>query len=293
MNRIVVLAFASILLPLQGQVARADPTIDAEGTTYPAIIAGAGDTVLLVHGMFSDRRAWSGLEEAIARGHRFVAYTQRGFGPDSWQDATFSRDRHTDDLVAILEALDAPADLVGWSYGGAIVLGAAAEVPDRVRRVVVYEPFVPELLGGTPEADAAAEAFWGLWGPTDAAVQAGDDEKAVRAAIEATRGLPPGGFDSQDQAARTMQLENAHTVALQWNAPQPTELACDELGTVRAPTLIITGAATLPAFTEMGKAIAACMPGAKTAVIDGAAHDAPLAAGQAVAELVLGFIDAR
>ena len=249
--------------------------------------------MLLVHGMFADNRAWLGLEEAIARGHRFVAYTQRGFGTGGWQDATYSRDRHTEDLVAILEGLDAPADLVGWSYGGAIVLGAAAEVPDRVRRVVVYEPFVPELLGGTPEADAAAEAFWGLWGPTDAAVQAGDDEKAVRAAIEATNGLPPGGFDSQDPAAQTMQLENAHTVALQWNAPQPTELTCDELGTLRAPTLIIAGAATLPGFTEMAKAVAACIPGAETAVIDGAAHDAPLAAGPAVAERVLGFIDAR
>ena len=237
--------------------------------------------MLLVHGMFADRRAWSGLEEAIARGHRFVAYTQRGFGTGAWQGATYSRDRHTADLVAILEGLDAPADLVGWSYGGAIALRAAAELPDRVRRVVLYEPFVPELLGGSPEADAAAEAFWGLWGPTDAAVEAGDDEKAVRAAIEAVNGLPAGGFAAQDPAVQAMQLDNAHTVALQWNAPEPTALTCEELGTVRAPTLIVTGGATLPAFTEMAKAVAACIPGAETAVIDGADHDAPLVGGPA------------
>ena len=247
--------------------------------------------MLLVHGLFADDRAWAGVEDAIAKDHRFVAYTQRGFGAGAWEDPTFSRDRHTADLVSILRSLDAPVDLVGWSYGGPIVLRAAATVPDRVRSVVVYEPYVPEMLGGTPETDAIAEGFWGLWGPTDAALEAGDDEAAVRAAIEAAVGLSPGEFDAQDPAVRTMQFENAHTVALQWNAPPPTDLTCEELGTVRAPTLVVAGGATLAAYTAMGTAVAACIPGSETATIEGARHDAPLTAGPALAGLVLGFID--
>ena len=272
MNRIFVLACASILLPLQDQTARADPTIDAEGTAYPATISGTGDTVLLVHGMFADNRAWLGLEEAIARGHRFVAYTQRGFGTGGWQDATYSRDRHTEDLAAILEGLDAPADLVGWSYGGAIVLGAAADVPDRVRRVVVYEPFVPELLGGTRRPMRRRKPS-GACGdpPTLPSRPATTRRRCARRSKQRTAFLraasTPGSRRPDDAAG-----ERAHRRAAVERAAadgaclrRTRHAACPDPDHRRRRDA--------PRLHRDGKGGRGLHPGAETTVIDGAAHE--------------------
>lgn len=272
----------------------ADATsIEAAGTTFPAIVAGEGAPVVFVHGMLADDRAWAGLADATAAsGHRFVAYTQRGFGPGSSADDPFSRDRHIEDLVAILKTLDAPADLVAWSYGGAVALGAAAEAPDRVRRVVLYEPYVPELIiGGTPEQQAADEAFVAAMGPTAAAMDAGDTMGAVRAAVEALLGLGEGGFAGEPAEVQEFQLDNAPSFAASWASAEPTALTCETLGAVRAPTLVVTGATTLPGFAEMSKAVAACIPGAQAATLDAQGHGGPLFARDAFGKLALDFAD--
>jgi pimeloyl-ACP methyl ester carboxylesterase len=289
---------AALFLASLPPSARADgvgaDSVEAAGTSYPAVVAGSGTPVVFVHGMLADGRAWSGLEAAtVADGHRFIAYTQRGFGPGSRSDPSATRDRHTHDLLDILEAVGEPVDLVGWSYAGPIVLRAAAKAPDRVRRVVLYEPFVPEMMGGTPEADAAAEAFGAIWGPTSDALDKGDNAGATRAAVEAVLGLGEGGFAAEPAAIQAMQLDNAPAFVVNWNAPDPATMTCKELATVAAPTLIVTGTATLPAFTEMAKAVAACLPQAEAATMEGVGHGGPIEAPDAFGKLALGFIDRR
>lgn len=283
-----------LLFPLPALADGVGPTaIEAGGTAYPAIVAGAGHPVIFVHGLLADSRTWIGLEAAtVGDGHRFIAYDQRGFGTHSWPESPFSRDRHTRDLLDVLHAVGEPADLVGWSYAGPIVLRAAAEAPDLVRHVVLYEPYVPEMLGGTPEADAAAEAFGAIWGPTAAAFEAGDQPAAARAAVEAVLGLGEGGFAKEPPEVQEMQVDNAPSFAASWDAGAPTAMTCEELGKVRAPTLIVTGARTLPAFTETAKAVAACLPGVEAATIEGVGHGGPIEAADAFGKLTLGFIDA-
>ena len=233
--------------PLAAADMPAPTTIDAAGAAFPAVIAGEGTPVIFVHGSFSDYRAWAGLWEQVASGHRFIAYSQRGFGTGEWPaDGGYSADIHTADLEAILKTIGEPVALVGWSYSGAIVLRTAVDLPDLVQSVVIYEPTMPEILAGTPEGEAARDDWFGIWAPMGPAVDAGDYTKAVRLGIEAALGLPEGGFSTQDPGLQQMQLENAHTIPLDANAPAPTDLLCDELGKIRAPTLIVAGSERIP-----------------------------------------------
>ena len=196
--------------------------LEAAGAEFPIVTAGEGEPVLFVHGSFADYRVWDGLRDAVARDHRFVAYTQRWFGTTDWPedaDKAYSRDVHTADLIAILKARGEPTNLVGWSYSGPMVLRAAIAVPELVRSLVIYEPTVPEILSGTPEGEAAREQWFGLWADMGAPIEAGDFDEAIIEGVEAAFALPEGGSATLGPEAQKMWHENAHVVPMEWNMP--------------------------------------------------------------------------
>ncbi len=294
-STVLVSSILSLSFPLLALSEMPKPRmIEAAGATFPLVTAGEGEPVLFVHGAVGDYRKWDGLWKDIADGHRFMAVTQRWFGTTSWPaDKAFSRDVQDGDLVAILQALGEPVNLVGLSNGGPVVLRAALRVPDLVRSVVVYEPNLADVLIGSDEGTAALDQFEAALGDTSAAVAAGDDEGAARALVEAIYALPKGGFDTLDPVQKAMVLDNAHTMPMMWNAPSPTPLTCADLRKITVPVLVIYGAETLPLWQVASKTVAECVPSARLAALEGVGHIGPVVAKDAFVTLVLDFVDAQ
>ena len=75
-------------------------------------------------------------------GHETYTPTLLGNGPDDKRDVTLAA--VVDALVADLERRDLrDIVLVGHSYGGMVVTGAADRIPSRIRRLVYWNAFVP------------------------------------------------------------------------------------------------------------------------------------------------------
>jgi pimeloyl-ACP methyl ester carboxylesterase len=266
--------------------------LEAAGAEFPFVEAGEG--VLFVHGAVSDYRKWDGLWEDVAADHRFMAYTQRWFGTGAWpDDKPYSRDVQSDDLVAVLQAIGESVHLVGLSNGGPPALWAAIRAPELVRSLVLYEANLPDVLFGSEEGEEAVGAFFGSFGGVEAALEAGDDDQAARALIEAIYALPEGGFASIDATQQAMVLDNAHTIPLMWNAPDAIPLGCDDLAAITVPTLVIAGAETLKAWSLEAETIAGCIPGATIATLDGVGHNGPVLAKDAFVKRTLNFVDAH
>ena len=290
-----LVSFLSLGLPLSA--AAQDPVVeqvDAAGASFPVVTAGEGEPIVFVHGSLSDYRAWDGIRDAVAKDHRFIAYTQRHFGASEWPDEPgFSRDVHEADLVALLDTWAEPMHLVGWSYGGPIALQAAQDRPASVRRLALYEPALGSILDDKPEYEQLLAERQGVWGPMIEEMKGGDNERATRLAIEYFFGLPEGGFETLPEGARTMWLENADTLPLDFAAPEPTPMTCDDLRSIEAPVLILYGSDTLPYFEAIAKEVAACLPNATLEEMPGAGHGAPVQQGDAVISKMLAFIDAE
>lgn len=266
--------------------------LEAAGAAFPVVTAGEGEPILFVHGALGDYRKWDGLWEDVAAGHRFIAYTQRWFGTTAWpDDKPYARDVQDDDLAAILKALGEPVHLVGLSNGGPVVLRAALRAPDLVRSVVVFEPTLFDVMFDTPEGEAAANDFFAGEEDTAAAMAAGDHTGAARALIEHIYALPKGGFDALDPVQKAMVLDNAHTMPLMWNAPDPTPLTCDDLGKIDVPVLVVYGAETLPLWQVASRTVASYIPNARLAALEGVGHKGPVAAKDAFVNLMLDFVD--
>ncbi|MDQ0570498.1 pimeloyl-ACP methyl ester carboxylesterase [Variovorax paradoxus] len=85
--------------------------------------------------------------EAVARalsseGHEVQALTLAGLGDEPANGVNL--ERHIDEVVQALRERDTPAVLVGHSYGGIPITGAADKEPSRVEAIVYADAYVPD-----------------------------------------------------------------------------------------------------------------------------------------------------
>ncbi len=123
-------------------------------------IAGAGATILLLHGVTATRHnVVQGSRHLERHGHRVVAYDARGHGDSSPAPSPEAYEYR--DLVGDLERLLDDHELervvlAGSSMGAATALAFALEHPDRVDALVQVTP----SSRGAPKDDADELAAW-------------------------------------------------------------------------------------------------------------------------------------
>lgn len=111
-------------------------TLRAGSLSFSAHVAGAGPTVLLVHGFPDHARSWRFQLPVLAEaGYRAVAPTLRGYEPSSQPaDGDYHIVRMAEDVVAWIEDLGGePVHLVGHDWGAVIAYAVAVLAPDRLR----------------------------------------------------------------------------------------------------------------------------------------------------------------
>ena len=115
--------------------------------------------VVLVHGAPADASSWNrllGSEAAKRSDARFIAIDRLGYG-NSTPGAQLSLEQHAESLLPFIEE---GTILVGHSYGGPVVLRAAAMFADRIDGVVIVagacDPFMKDAQGVRRAVDAIA-----------------------------------------------------------------------------------------------------------------------------------------
>jgi pimeloyl-ACP methyl ester carboxylesterase len=127
------------------------------GATVSYSVEGSGPPLVLVHGAFSDHETnWTFVAPLFQQRFTVYAIARRGRG------ATDATEHHTledeaQDVVDVVRTIGAPVLLLGHSYGAHCALLAAAQLSDRVEKLVLYEPAWPDIL--KPDALAALETL--------------------------------------------------------------------------------------------------------------------------------------
>jgi pimeloyl-ACP methyl ester carboxylesterase len=119
----------------------------------------AGKTYVLLHGAWHGGWCWSRVADRLrAQGHRVFTPTQTGLGE---RKHLLSRDitleTFVTDLVNMIEAEELnDIILVGHSFGGSGISGAADRIPDRIRHLVYLDALMLEG-GQSPFGNLPAE----------------------------------------------------------------------------------------------------------------------------------------
>jgi 3-oxoadipate enol-lactonase len=99
---------------------------------------GAGDAVVLIHGLGSHVGDWKPQVEALSDTFRVITVDLRGHGRSDKPSGPYSIPDFSADVAALMRSLDAgPAHVVGLSLGGAVAFQLAVDAPALVRSLVI------------------------------------------------------------------------------------------------------------------------------------------------------------
>ena len=283
------------------------PSVDVGGVSLYYEESGAGKTVVFVHGIPTDYRAWSAQVGPFSKGHTAVAVSRRYAFPNKREgdlsDSTVGN--NAADLKGFIEKLGAgQVDLVGHSYGGFVAAYLAADHPELVRSLVLVEPAVSTLLVAnqkstaqvlslllrSPSVALAARRYQTKsLGPSLRALDADNLGKAVELNVDGIQDLP-GAYSKLPEVARRMMLDNARTVAEQ--RTEFPRFTAAEARRISARTLIINGESSTLWLRRIGKLLAVAVPKAEAVDVPGARHFPHMENPGFFNEKVLAFLEA-
>ena len=203
-----------------------------------------------------------GLWESVGQGYALVRYDRLGVGMSD-------RDVREEDLtlegeVALLGAvLDELAlervVLVGGSSGGCAAIAFAARFPDRVDRLLLYGAYADGSSITSPEVReaivATVRSHWGLGSRVLADIFLGEANSVQQERLARYQRAAA----SPEMAAALLELIYRNDVRA-------------ELERVRAPTVVVHRRADRAIPYQLGRGLAAAIPGATLIPLEGSAH---------------------
>lgn len=242
-------------------------SVQANGVRLEVNENGTGEPLVLVHGSWDDRHTWAAVEEPLAQSFRVVTYDRRGHSDSDDAGGPGSRGVDEDDLADLVETLDlAPAHFVGNSFGASIVLGLGARRPDLVRSLCAHEPPLFDVASDDP----GVVAFGRVVEPVVELIEDGEPEAAARRFIDELMG--PGVWTEMPREGRETMIRNAGTFADEQHDPEWASIDLEALGRSDRPALLTRGDKGPPPMAAVIDRLAAAIPRAEVATVQGAGH---------------------
>ncbi|WP_355661303.1 alpha/beta fold hydrolase [Halomonas salifodinae] len=233
---------------------------------------------MLVHGSFSDHRSnWAFVKPFFEQQFTVYALARRGRGET---DATKGHavEDEVRDVGALMASIDGPVFLLGHSYGAQVALGAAAGAPDRVRKLVLYEPPWPNIIRSGTLARLEELARLGNWNEFPATFF--HETFAIPMeeldALRATEHWPPIVADAEATLEELRALSRYAFNAERFHG-------------LHVPVLLQVGTES-PRDIFVTDALAAVLPDARIEVLPGQAHEGMTMAPEQYAASVLRFL---
>ena len=226
--------------------------------------AGDGDPLLLITGLGGNTEMWTPFIERLMY-RRIIRFDAPGTGLSSTPLFPIPVATLSDLVAAVLDACDVPiADVVGFSYGGAVAQQLAYDHPTRVRRLVLASTTCG-MYGIPGRFDALA----GLMTPL---------RYYSPSYYERTAEATFGGMTGRDSAARRRMM-----VARRRQPPSPYGYAMQLLGAmgwtswpflhhIPHETLVIAGDDDPLIPVANAEMLARRIPRAQLEIVEGAGH---------------------
>lgn len=244
------------------------PNIVVNDTQLYYLQDGAGEDVILVHGLASNLAFWySGIMVPLRRRYRVTAYDLRGHGKSAMPESGYTHFAMADDLAVLAETLHVSRfHLIGHSYGGLVALTYAQNHPERVLSLTLADVPIdtPAELGQSftensndkyPELDLLEQLA----------------KNPVKAKSAETPFIPFQGGKGSGRTAK-LWLKLLETTSARTDF-RTRKISLRELRTLQVPTLLTYGGNS--AWRYSGKLLKETLPDTNFLAIENAGHSHP------------------
>ncbi len=235
-----------------------------DGTSIAFWRSGTGPPLVLIHGATADHTTtWRSVLAPLERRFTVCAMDRRGRG-GSGDSAKYELGREADDVVAVLDAIDAPAYVLGHSFGGLCAIEAALRT-SRMAKLVLYEGVA--LRGADAYPPGVIDRLRGM-------IESGDVEGALVAMLRDIAGMAPEEIDvlRSQTTAWQRRIDNARGVGRELEADASYVFDPGRFAEMRTPTMLLVGEMSLPRELDNARGVAAALPNARVVVLPGQQH---------------------
>jgi len=242
-----------------------------------------GPPTVFVHGYMARRQIWALQAAHFSRARRCLLYDRRGSGDSDVPDGAYGLEHQIGDLQALAdEAGWDRFDLVGHSMGGFIAMAYAIEHPERVDRLGLiatapYRTTTADFGVGVFITERGEPPRWDTEGIDRAVDLLVPESGAVWLRMELRRTIPE--YSDPDQARQTFAVFEGVDLR-----PDLHRIGC--------PTHIIHGTSDTVVPLDVGRQLAAQIPGATFEAVEGLGHMLMITAAREVNRRLDRFLSA-
>ncbi len=263
-------------------------TVRANGQELYYEVHGEDPPLVLIMGIGYDSTLWTLAQvPALSKSFQVVIFDNRDAGKSSKATAPYTISDMSDDVAALMDALEIKkAHVLGLSMGGMIAQDFAVRHANRVDRLVltgcgaaparvVFDPI--QTWAWVKTHDTSGETFAGqqfTWLFSHAFLS---NKEAVQQTIQMLSSNPnPVGAEAYNRQAKAYLAYDG----------------VDRLSQIKAPALVMVGEQDLLTPPCVCQQVASKIPGAKFEVIkgDGSSHVMPIERADDFNALVTGFL---
>ncbi len=238
-----------------------------------SIETGAGQPIILLHGVGLRSEAWNRQIDALAGNSRVIALDMPGHGESPSPAFPMLLPDYSD---AVLAAIDEPSILAGHSMGAMIALDIACRHPDRILGVAAFNAIFERDREAADAVQRRANELDGVHLPDPSQTLKRWFENSSSPEREACRdwlsSVAPAGYKA------------AYDAFARANGPDR-----DALASLSCPALFMTGALEKNSTPRMSLEMADLAPQGRAVILDNAAHMMPMTHASAVNEALLCF----
>lgn len=243
--------------------------------------------ILCLHSSGSNGGQWRQLRDTI--GHRAAVMTPDliGYGKDRFDlGDPLTIAREVESIATLLQASGEPVHLVGHSYGGAVATHLALWHPELVASLVVYEPVLFALLAERHRESSAfteiEDLALSMMGQVDC------EHGRRRAAREFVNYWAEGdAWQSMENRQRERFAALTPKIAAEFHALVGVGTSASEIAGLEMPVHLICGERTRRPARRVVDLFAAALPTARTDVLGGLNHLAPISHPARVNDLII------
>jgi 4,5:9,10-diseco-3-hydroxy-5,9,17-trioxoandrosta-1(10),2-diene-4-oate hydrolase len=270
-------------------IAEADITVGGHRIHY--LRAGAGEPVVLVHGLLAHSFSWRFTVPALAPHFTVYAPDVPGIGfSDRVPGLDCSMRASARRMIDLLNALGLREfQLVGTSHGGALATIMAAEMGKRVRRLVLVAPVNPWSRAGRKRIRALSTTAGG-WLFRKSFLRLGPLNNWVLSRLYADPGnIAPGTFEGYAEALKIAgSADYLLRVVRCWHRDVPALEPFYEK--IRVPTLLVWGDSDVAVLPSSAAHVERAILGSKLVMMPGVGHVPYEEAPEAFNRVLLEFL---